>query len=273
MQKDARITVREIARHTGLSSGSVHQVLRNRLKLRKIFARWIPHILSDEQKRGRVQVAKQLLKKYDNCDQRRLSEIVTGDETWVYFYQPERKEKNKVWVSKNGKKPEIAVRTKTVKKVLYAIFFDGNGVVVRFPVPKGKSVTGNMYANDILPKVFKHYETQRPRTGTRGIKLLHDNAPAHTSRVVTEYLRTNKLETLPHPPYSPDLAPCDFWLFPKLKAHLSGKRFQSRHAVGSAIFQYLNTIPKMEYKAAFTDWIKRLKKCIHFKGEYFEQQA
>ena len=104
----------------------------------------------------------------------------------------------------------------------------------------------------------------------RYVRLLHDNAPAHKSAVVTEYLKLKKVTVLPHPPYSPDLAPCDFFLFPKLKKHLSGRRYTSRQALGSAVFQCLAGIPREDYENAFRRWIKRLKLCVSHKGEYFE---
>ena len=55
--------------------------------------------------------------------------------------------------------------------------------------------------------------------------LHHDNAPAHTSMLVREFLAKNKTVIMPQPPYSPDLAPADFFLFPKLKTPMKGKRF------------------------------------------------
>jgi hypothetical protein len=70
------------------------------------------------------------------------------------------------------------------------------------------------------------YQKCRPRTGVLRIKLLHDNAPAHKSAMVQEYLKESGLDVLDHPPYSPDLSPCDFWLFPRLKEMLAGNRFE-----------------------------------------------
>ena len=73
-----------------------------------------------------------------------------------------------------------------------------------------------------------------------------------------------------HPPYSPDLAPCDFFLFPRLKNHLAGRKYQTRKNLGLAIFQCLNSIPRKDYENAFENWIKRLKLCVSHGGEYFE---
>ena len=74
----------------------------------------------------------------------------------------------------------------------------------------------------VLSELNKYYNKARPTSGMRGIKLLHDNAPAHKSKLVQEYLSKENIQTLPHPPYSPDLAPCDFVLFPLSKKGMSG---------------------------------------------------
>ena len=79
-----------------------------------------------------------------------------------------------------------------------------------------------------------------------------------------------KVKVLNHPPYSPDLSPCDFFLFPRLKKMLSGNKYTSRSSLGSAIYQCLQQIPKENYLSAFRDWVKRLQKCLSVKVEYFE---
>ena len=78
------------------------------------------------------------------------------------------------------------------------------------------------------------------------------------------------MKVLNHPPYSPDLSPCDFFLFPRLKEMLSENKYMSRSSLGSAIYQCLQQIPKEGYLSAFRDWVKRLQKYVIVKGEYFE---
>ena len=82
----ARYTVQEIEELSGIHSSSVLKILRERLGLRKICVRWVPHLLTDEQKQSRVRLASQVIEKYDKCDPRHLEEIVTGDETWIYQF-------------------------------------------------------------------------------------------------------------------------------------------------------------------------------------------
>ena len=93
---------------------------------------------------------------------------------------------------------------------------------------------------------------------------------------VTEFLESEKVTILPHHPFSTNLVPCDYFLFPKLKYHLSGKRYNSRNALGSAVYQYLMGVPIEEYEKienCFQKWIDRLKRCIQVDGEYFDGQS
>ena len=114
-----------------------------------------------------MKIASELLQIYDGCDGKRLCEIVAGDETWISFFEPEGKENNKVWSRENWAKPQIARRSRSVKRVLYALFFDVRGIVARIPVPEHKTVTDIYYAELVLPVVINHYMATRPRTGMR----------------------------------------------------------------------------------------------------------
>ena len=136
-------------------------------------------------------------------------------------------------------------------------------------VPKGQRVTGEFYANSCIAAVEQHYKERRPRTICKGLRILHDNARPHKTRLVKDTLESLGIVELQHPPYSPDLSPCDFWLFNNLKSHLSGRDFETNHQLGSAIFQYLKAIPKEEYKKTFHKWLERLELCVLNKGEYF----
>ena len=75
---------------------------------------------------------------------------------------------------------------------------------------------------------------------------------------------------MPQLPYSPDLAPCDFFLFPKLKKTMKGRRFGNIEEIKTESLKELNAIPKIAFQKCFEDWKKRWHKCIISKGEYFE---
>ena len=190
----------------------------------------------NKQKQSRVRLGSQLIEKYDKCDPHRLEEIVQAEEIWIYHFQPDSKARNKVWVSSEGDRPVIVRRCKTSNRMLYAIFFDSKGPVLQIPVPKGSSVTGKFYRESVFTQLVDFYQKRRTHTGVRGIKLLHDNAPANKSAMIQEYLKESRLDVLDHPPYSPDMSPCDFWLFPRLKEMLAWRRFESRCGIGSAVY-------------------------------------
>ena len=116
------------------------------------------------------------------------------------------------------------------------------------PCPSGHTVTGRFYKNSVRKKVKEFYNKKRPSKGWSGVHLLHDNASSHKCEVVKSFLASEKVKVLNHPPYSPDLSPCDFFLFPRLKKMLSVNKYTSRSSLGSAIYQCLQQIPKEEYQ-------------------------
>jgi hypothetical protein len=67
-------------------------------------------------------------------------------------------------------------------------------------------------------------------------------------------------------PYSPDLAPCDFWLFPKVKMTMKGKRFESIQDLEAALTQQLKTLTKQDFQNCFRKWQERLDKCVRSEG-------
>ena len=140
--QDAQLSVKDIASCTGISEGSLQTILKKRLDLRKVCAKWVPHLLTEEQKTQRLKCARELLKTYKGCNSRVISTLLTGDETWVHMFEPQRRADNKQWKRKGQKCPCIAKRTISSKKMLYAIFFNSSGPVVQVPCPSGHTVTG-----------------------------------------------------------------------------------------------------------------------------------
>jgi hypothetical protein len=85
-----------------------------------------------------------------------------------------------------------------------------------------------------------------------------------------QFLSKNNMTVRPHPPYSPDLAPCNFFLLPCMKGQVKGKGFADVSEVKKKTLEVLNNISTEEFQKCFQQWEKRLYKCIESKGEYFE---
>ena len=116
IEQDARLSVKDIASYTGISEGSVQTILKKRLDLRKVCARWVPHLLTEKQKTQRLKCARELLKSYKGCNSRVISNLLTGDEACVHMFGPQRRADNKQWERKDQKRPCIAKRTISSKK-------------------------------------------------------------------------------------------------------------------------------------------------------------
>ena len=111
------MSVKDIASCTGISEGSIQTILKKRLDLGKVCARWVPHLLTEEQKTQRLTCARELFKTYKGCNSWVISYLLTGDETWVHIFEPLRRADNKQWKRKDKKRPCIAKRTISSKKI------------------------------------------------------------------------------------------------------------------------------------------------------------
>jgi len=100
--------------------------------------------------------------------------------------------------------------------------------------------------------------------------LQHDNAPAHTSHLVQQFLAKHGTAKLQQPPYSPDLALCDFSLFPRLKKVLKGHQFEATEDIKRNLTKTLLDIPKEEFAKCFQQWQKQWAKCVAAEGNYVE---
>jgi len=80
-----------------------------------------------------------------------------------------------------------------------------------------------------------------------------------------------KFTVVPHPPYSPDLAPSDFWLFPKWKEMLKCQHFSLDAKVEAAVCKWISNQPESFFMDRMNKWIERLKKCVAINGDYVEK--
>jgi hypothetical protein len=123
---------------------------------------------------------------------------------------------------------------------------------------------------EILTRLREAVHRRRPELWLDACILRHDNALAHDALTVQEFLATKSIMKLDHPPYSPYLALCDFWMFPKLKNALKGHRFSDIANIQGHATTILQSIPEEEFQKCFEQCKHRLTKCIGAQGDYFE---
>jgi histone-lysine N-methyltransferase SETMAR len=253
---DKRLTKQEIADTMGISTERVLHILKNELGLRKLLTRWVPHSLTLDQKRIRVRLSKQHLARFQKNKTDFVRRFVTMDETWVYHYDPELRQQTAEW-------------TKSVKKVMASVFWDAKGILIINYLQTGKTITGEYYCS-LLDQLDVKIREKRPGLTKKKIIFHQDNAPAHKSVLTISKLTELKYELLEHPPYSPDLAPSDFHLFPNLKKALRGKRFSSDEEVIAAVEGYFEGLPENHFRTGIHELENRWNKCIELKGDYTE---
>ena len=100
--------------------------------------------------------------------------------------------------------------------------------------------------------------------------LHHDNAPAHNALSIRQFLAEKNISVLEQPRYSPDLALCDSFLFPKLKGVIKGTRFEDVDDIKMAVTTDLRRIPEESFQECMAAWQRRLGKCVRLQGDYFE---
>ena len=103
--------------------------------------------------------------------------------------------------------------------------------------------------------------------------LHHDNPPTHAVLLTRRFLTYNTMTVVPHPPYSPVLAPSDFFLFPKLKMKLKGRRFQTLEEIQAESQAVLNMLRKNDFQERFKNWQRRWDRCQASEGGYFVGDA
>ena len=284
MDKDRRVSIETISAQFDVSVGTVHTLIREELKMRKICAKFVPRVPREDQKERRCHDSREMVKLI-NSDPTVLDTLVTCDESWIYCYDPETKRQSSQWKHAGSPRPKKAKQSKSTHKHLLPVtfgyslssqavimqiqsksthkhlmipFFDSTGMIYLHWVPSGQTVNKEYYV-EVLREFRKRFRRKRPALFKSGQWHFHqDNAPVHNSILVTDYLSKMAIKTVPQPPYSLDLGPCDFWLFPKLKENLRGCRYETTE---EAVTKVIDTLAQEDFYGAFQKLLERCNKC------------
>ncbi len=152
-------------------------------------------------------------------------------------------------------------------------FFDSKGTIHKECTPRGLGISAEVYLG-ILERFREQLRRKRPQywSGEQTWALLHDGAPAHCATDVLDWLADKNIELVPHPGYSPDLSPADYWFFNRVKSCLRGIRFRDADELQTALNNVIFMVDPEEYQAAIDRYLPCLRKCIEANGEYFERK-
>ncbi|UYV60920.1 K02A2.6-like [Cordylochernes scorpioides] len=233
LRTDRRLSIQQIADTLHMSTFVVHGIVTEDLQMRKVCAKLVPKVLSQDQKELRILRCQELLDLIQN-EPDFLNSVVTGDESWMFEYDPE---------SKIISTPQESANEQVAHQ--------------------------NAFYLEVLRRLKRRIA--RVRTNIKDtVKLHHDNATSHTAFIITNFLARSNTPVIPHPSYSPDLAPCDLFLLPRLKREMKGKHWETVENTQHHVTTFLRSIPVEEFQGAFQAWQTRLRKDTTLREKYLQ---
>ncbi|KAA6371257.1 MAG: putative Mariner Mos1 transposase, partial [Streblomastix strix] len=251
IEQNSHISLRRMAEIINRSRQTIANVITRDLKLIRVSIRWIPHILSRSNLDERIDASNCLISHLWQIQKIKYAGFVTGDETWLYLDNPS----NSQWIDINESRPTAPRKAIGAQKVMLTVFFGADRIWLIHAMPQKKSVTSITFINDILTPLLQSVRSSNPEL--KQIYVHFDNASSHNSHATTQFLEENKIIRVAHPPYSPDLSPCGYFLFGYLKRILQGNTFKTVEEAVDAASKILYSIPKNMLYSCFENWRTR----------------
>jgi histone-lysine N-methyltransferase SETMAR len=176
------------------------------LGLRFYKTRWSPHKLSEEQNVDRVTVAQDMLQVMQDLGPKQRKYLITGGKTWIFLDNNHRG----MWAEdREGVPPNVKRMVCSKKTMLSAYFLRTSFVSIEF-LPQGQKYNSHFFTEIILPSVVENLSVARSKLKATADYLHVDNTKPHNCRLSLQNIEEYGFIRVPQPPYSPDLAPCDF---------------------------------------------------------------
>ena len=146
------------------------------------------------------------------------------------------------------------------------------GILLCDVLPQGKNINAELYCTQVDKLVDAIQQKRRRLRGNsfENFHFLQDNARPHTARLTQSKLAEIGFTVLPHPPYSPDLSPSDYYLFSPMKNSLRGKTYHTAEEVNGDLENRFTSKPAYFYANGIKQLSVRWKKCVDLKGDYFQ---
>ena len=196
-------------------------------------------------------------------DQKRIR-VTISEQNLPYFNRNPKESKQ--WVKLIESAPKRLKTQQSARKVMASVFCDTHGEIFIDYFEKGRTITGAYYVA-LLDRLVNEIRKKRPHLKKKKILFHDDNAPSHTLNIAQANKHELGFESFPHPPYSSDLAPNDYYLFPNLKIWLCGRRFKMTEKIEWETEGYFGGFDKSYYLEGIEKLKDRWTRCIELKGE------
>ena len=189
------------------------------------------------------------------------------DETWLHHFTPESNQQSAEWTAAGESCPKRLKMQTSTGTDLVSVFWDVQGILFIKYLQKERTINSKYYMALLVKKIAQKW----PQMKKTKVLFHQDNALCHKSIAMMANLDELLFKLLLHPPYSPDLAPSDYWLFADLKRMLQGKRFGSNEEVILETEAYFETKDKSFYKKGIELLEKHWNQCLTLEGYYVDE--
>ena len=269
VMRDRQISVRRVANELGISKSRVHDIMNNHLDMSKVCTRWVPKLLTPLQRINRMECCQELLQQSEADPVKFLDRIITGDESWIYHYDPLTQQEAKVWKKPGEETPTRPRKQRSAGKVMMTIFWDKDGILFTDYLVCGSTINGPYYASLIERLRCAILEKRRGKV-SHGVLLLHDNAPVHKCNIVQAAIHKACFVELNHPAYSPDIAPTDYYLLSYLKKFMRGKNYGSNDEAIQTVEGYLRDLDSEFFCQGIESLCDRWQRVVASEGQYIQ---
>lgn len=259
VEREPRSTTRCLANELGCDHTAILYHL-NQLGYRSKLGSWVPHELSQTQQDVRTSICSSLLNSHRTPGW--LDHLITGDEKWILYVNITRKHQ---WLKSNQHPSTTPKPEMHATKVMLSVWWDAKGVVYWQLLPTNENISAKVYC-DQLENLMANIKAKRPEHDK--IYFLHDNARPHAAKLTVKRLGEFGWTVLPHPPYSPDLAPTDYHLFRALSNSLRDMTFAEMSDLEEWLMEYFDSKPRKFYADGIHELPTRWQQVVDNEGIY-----
>jgi histone-lysine N-methyltransferase SETMAR len=226
--------------------------------------RWVPHFLTADLRLKRKQIAREMIPYLEAASRDRWQHFVTGDEWWFFLDQSCHPK----WCLARDDVSTIVRRDIQTQDFMLTRMWNSRGFHVVNQLLSDTKMNSNYFTTIVLAPVREEFI---PRDRARHLKPLvahMDSFSIHTSGTTQRFMPEHQMPRTPQPPYSPDLAPSDFYVFPIVKDRLERFHMVDDDELFEQLLEILQAVAIDELKRVFTSWIHRVREVRQGDGDY-----
>lgn len=271
IQENSRVTVRELAMKYDVPKTTMHDIIRKDLQLKSKLDKWVPHDLSDQHKRQRIECCEEIVN-FINATRNVKRYLLVTDEKWFYEKPMYNFLTRRSWVTPDGDSLKRGRRTISGNKMMVMMALNYDGLSHFKILDKNQTVDSNVYIQFLAETMsqFDSYELRQERRAVsfENVFLQHDNARPHISQATNTYLKDKNCKLIKQSPYSPDLNLLDRMIFPLLEMRRSKITFGSKQELSDFLEENMSTLSRDVMHNAFEMFHSHCLKVVENDGDY-----